>query len=128
MLAHAVADYGDLLASWVFDASSVLSQAGEFRVEGTKATLVGSEEEGVELRTAEGSFKPTLKGRWFPDGFKGTMGELLCAREEGRQPSNNAEDNLRSLQLCFAACQSADVGRPVKVSSVSKLPAGNVTA
>jgi hypothetical protein len=53
---------------------------------------------------------------------------LLCAREEGRQPSNSGEDNLRSLQLCFAACQSADEGRPVELSKVSKLPEGNVTA
>ena len=56
------------------------------------------------------------------------MGELLCAREEKRQPSNSAEDNLRSLQLCFAACQSADTGKPVEVASVTKLPKGNVTA
>ena len=86
------------------------------------------ESDWVELRTSEGRFKPLLQGKWFPDGFKGTMGELLCAREEGRQPSNNAEDNLRSLQLCFAACHSADAGKVLHVSSVTKLPAGNVTA
>jgi predicted dehydrogenase len=128
LLAHAAADYGDMLASWVFDASCVTSQPGEFRVEGTKGTLVGNEVDSIELRTSDGVFKPQLQGKWFPDGFKGTMGELLCAREEGRQPSNSAEDNLRSLQLCFAACQSADRGNPVTVASIEKLPKGNVTA
>jgi predicted dehydrogenase len=128
MLAHAVGDYGDALATWIFDASCATSSPAEFRIEGTTGTIVGNDADFVELRTTDGSFKPTLQGKWFPDGFKGTMGELLCAREQKRRPSNSAEDNLRSLQLCFTACQSADAGRPLKVSSVRKLPAGNVTA
>jgi len=128
LLAQAVADYGDMLASWVFDASCTTSSPADFRIEGTTGSIVGNDADFIELRTPQGSFRPQLQGKWFPDGFKGTMGELLCAREEGRQPSNSAEDNLRSLQLCFAACQSADEGKPVEVATISKLPAGNVTA
>lgn len=48
----------------------------------------------------------------MPDGFRGTMGELLCAIEEGREPANSAANNLRTLELCFAALKSADTGRP----------------
>ena len=127
LLAHAAANFGDVLVSWIFDASSATRAPADFRIEGTKGTIVGTESDSVELRTAEGVFRPDLQGKWFPDGFKGTMGELLCAREERRQPSNGAEDNLRSLQLCFAACQSADQGKLLQVSSVSKLPKGNTT-
>ena len=60
-------------------------------------------------------------GSWFPDGFHGTMGELLCAIEENRKPWNNAKDNLKSLQLCFAACVSADKGEAVDPSKITRL-------
>lgn len=53
------------------------------------------------------------------------MGELLCAIEDGREPWNNARDNLRSLRTCFAACISADRGRPIDPASVTRLPKGN---
>jgi hypothetical protein len=35
------------------------------------------------------------------------MAELLKAREEGRLPANDASTVLPSLQLCYAALQSA---------------------
>ena len=40
--------------------------------------------QSVELHTGVGVARPVLKGTWFNDGFAGTMGELLCAIEEGR--------------------------------------------
>ena len=40
--------------------------------------------------TADGFAKPDLIGNWFENGFEGTMGEVLCAIEEGRA---DAEDN-----------------------------------
>jgi len=62
----------------------------------------------------------TQVSSWFPDGFHGTMGELLCAIKEKRRPQNNTEDNLKSLQLCFSACISADIGKPVDPESAGK--------
>ena len=43
------------------------------------------------------------------------MGELLCAIEEEREPGHGARDNLRSLELCFAALKSADSGQPANL-------------
>jgi hypothetical protein len=74
------------------------------------------------LHTAAGQVLPDLEGCWFPDGFHGTMGELLCAIEENREPSNGARNNLRSLELCFAAVASAENRRPVVPGTVRKLP------
>ncbi len=65
----------------------------------------------VGLWTADGYAQPALEGCWFESGFQGTMGELLCAIEENRQPSNNARDNLKSLEMCFNAIKSADRAR-----------------
>ena len=45
------------------------------------------------------------------------VSELLLAIEDGREPGHGARDNLRSLELCFAAVASADSGQPVKPGS-----------
>lgn len=50
-----------------------------------------------------------LPGAWFPDGFAGAMGELLCAIAEDREPYNAAAHNLLSLHLTLEACRSADM-------------------
>jgi predicted dehydrogenase len=69
---------------------------------------------------------PKLEGEWFPDGFHGTMGELLLAIEEDREPSHSAADNLRSLALFFAATASAERGQPVVPGSVARVPDGEL--
>ncbi len=78
------------------------------------------------METADGADKivvqPTLVGKWFPDGFHGTMGELLCSIEENRTPTIDAARNLQSLALCFAAVASAESHQPVVPGSVCKMP------
>jgi hypothetical protein len=49
------------------------------------------------------------------------MGELLLAVEEGREPSNGAGANLRSLAIAFAAIESARTGREVPVGEATRL-------
>jgi hypothetical protein len=46
---------------------------------------------------------------------------LLLAIEEKREPSHSARNNLKSLALCFAACRSAETGKPVTPGKVRKL-------
>ena len=79
----------------------------------------------VHLYTERGRATPKLAGAWFPDGFHGTMGELLCAIEEGREPMNSARNNLGSLALCFAAIASASNGEPKVPGEVRRLPKGS---
>jgi hypothetical protein len=63
-----------------------------------------------------------MEGNWFDDGFRGTMGELLSAIEENREPSNTAASALPGLALCFAAVASARCGRPMIPGQVRALP------
>ena len=49
------------------------------------------------------------------------MGELLCAIEKNREPSNSARENLRSLAICLAAVKSADSGRAQTPGQVRRL-------
>jgi len=71
--------------------------------------------QSVELHTAAGVARPELKGTWFNDGFAGTMGELLCAIEERREPMNSARGNLASLRLCLAAVRASRTGETLSI-------------
>lgn len=116
LLGQAQVTYEGAQASLVFDAYVRYGSRDTTFVAGTLGTLesVGPDlgKQSVTLTTEAGAASPTLEGAWFPDGFLGTMGELLCAIAENREPSNSAADNLRGLALCFAALRSADTGEP----------------
>lgn len=49
----------------------------------------------------------------------GTMGELMLAIEEDRQPSNSAKDGLLTIQMVFAAYKSAKEGRVVYLDEIN---------
>jgi predicted dehydrogenase len=52
---------------------------------------------------------------WFPDAFAGTMAQLLCALEEGREPEISGQDNLETIALCEAVRASAQDHRVTTV-------------
>ncbi len=112
---HAIVEYPDLQASIVLRGDATCGAQDRSVIVGTKGTLISCgpniNEQTVTLYTAEGVASPRLTTRWFPDGFDGTMSELLCAIEEDRDPYNSAQDTLGSLALCFAAMESADTGQ-----------------
>jgi predicted dehydrogenase len=126
MLASALIDFGHAQASLAFDAATPFGPQDATYVAGTKGSLVSRGPnlgvQQVELWTEAGVARPRLMGQWFNDGFAGAMGELLCAVEEEREPSNGARGNLDSLALCFAAIASSREGRPVEPWSVRRLP------
>ena len=93
-----------------------------FWVHGTEGTIRGSVDcktgDYVELEKDGMITRFELEGNWFPDGFAGTMGELLCAVAENREPYNSARHNLLTLETILAACRSADEGaRPFSFQS-----------
>ena len=109
-------------ASLTFHAATQFAPAETTVVTGTKGTFRSTgpvcANDQVTLTTTDGEAVIPLDGNWFNDGFAGAMGELLCAIEEDREPENSARENLRSLELCFAALASADSGQPVKPGDV----------
>jgi predicted dehydrogenase len=81
-----------------------------FWIHGSEGTLRGSILGGsdfLELERGQTSTRFVLDGQWFVDGFAGTMGELMCAIDEGREPSNSAADNLATVSITLAARDSA---------------------
>jgi predicted dehydrogenase len=92
-----------------------------FWVHGSEGTLRGSAlgQDFIELERNGVYTRYELEGQWFPDGFAGAMGELLCSIAEEREPYNSARHNLLSLRMILAACLSADGdGRPVNIEEV----------
>jgi predicted dehydrogenase len=111
-----------------FDAHSRFGPQERISVTGSEGTL---RTEGpicaahdLALFNRKGCARPKLQGKWFNDGFRGAMGELLCAVEENREPVNSARANLRSLEIAFAAIHSADTGKVQIPGKVRKLRNG----
>jgi predicted dehydrogenase len=125
LLAHVLIAYKQAQVSLVFNGDTGYGKQDTTTVIGTEGTLLSTgpslHEQTVTIYTAAGYSQPKLSGHWFPDGFQGTMGELLCAIEEDRQPENSGRDNLRSLALCFAAIASAETGQPQQPGNMTAL-------
>jgi predicted dehydrogenase len=126
MIAGAIVQFENGTATMSFDAHSRFGPLEIIRITGSAGTIRARgpicEAHDLTLHTKRGCAKPDLHGKWFNDGFRGAMGELLCAIEEDREPSNSARDNLRSLALCFAAVKSADTGKAQIPGRVRRLP------
>lgn len=125
-LASVVVNYPDAQARMGFNAHACFGQEDSTIVAGTEGTLRArgpglNKQPIMEIFTREGGTAVPLQGEWFVNGFQGTMGELLCAIEEDRDPSNSAKNNLGSMELCFAALASADSGRPVVPGTADKV-------
>ncbi len=117
LLAGATVTFPQGMATLAFNGCSRFGPRESCTITGTKGTIhaVGDicAVTTVEIHTADGVARRELDGSWFPDGFRGCMGELLRAIEENREPENSAADNLKSLALVLDAMKSADQGTPV---------------
>jgi predicted dehydrogenase len=126
LLGQCLVEYPHGQASLVFDGTARYGHHDRTYLAGSLGTLVSEgvdcKHQQVTLATAQGIARPKLQGVWFPDGFHGTMGELLRAIEEDREPENSARGNLDSLALCFAAVHSAERHQPVVPGEVRAMP------
>jgi predicted dehydrogenase len=127
LLAQVAIEYETAQATMAFDGAVVHGQEDRTFLAGTKGSAVSSgpslSDQRIILSTAEGTSSPTLEGTWFREGFHGTMGELLCAIEEDREPLHGARGNLYSLELAFAAIAAAREGVAKVPGQVDRLPA-----
>lgn len=124
MVANTTVNFGDGLATLSFSAYESIDPREYMCCVGSKGTLRGTGDvnkiDQIEFANKRGTVEMQLEGQWFPDGFRGTLGEFLRAIEEGRESSISAANNLRTLELCFAVVASADTGQPVKPGTVKE--------
>ncbi|WP_426131488.1 Gfo/Idh/MocA family protein [Pararhizobium sp. PWRC1-1] len=119
LLAQALVQFEGGQASFVFNGATKYGPLDCTYICGTKGSLVSTGPslgtQSVELWTERGVARPELVGTWFNDGFRGAMGELMCAIEDDRAPLHNARDNLASIALTTAAVRSAVEGNIVQI-------------
>jgi len=130
LLGQALIEFDHAQASLAFDADTNVGANDRTYVTGSKGSIHASgksyQDLSLQIDYLDGeepkTFQPNLEGKWFPDGFHGTMGELLCSIEENRKPTIDAESNLKSLAMCFAAVASAESGLPQIPGEVRTMP------
>lgn len=95
---------------------------GEWRIEGPQGTLTW---EGFDLYHSRSHRtdkkvreKLKLDENDYTGGPPALLKEFIKALKENRQPECNAEDNLRSMGMVFAAVKSAKEKREVKISEL----------
>ena len=125
LLAQVLVQMAGGQASLVFDGATPHGPRDTTYIAGTMGSLHSDGpdlgQQAVALITAEGIARPQLAGTWFNDGFRGAMGALLVAIEDGSEPANGAAENLESLALAFAAIQSRGSGQRVNVGAATRI-------
>lgn len=113
LLASAAISFPHGMATLAFNGCSRFGARETCTITGTTGTIHAVGDicgiSSVEIHTADGVARKDLDGSWFPDGFRGCMGELMCAIEEGREPENSAADNLQSLAIASALLAAATI-------------------
>jgi predicted dehydrogenase len=94
----------------------------EWCVDGTEGSIRASHTElALSFReTPEQKQVFAIQGKWFPDAFGGSMGELMRAVAEDREPMTSGRDNLESIKIAYAAVESANTGRTVELSEIGR--------
>lgn len=125
LVGSAQLEFDSGLASLHFDGSTKVGPFETIQIVGSKGRISCTgkpcEAHDYQLITEEGIARPKFEGTWMPDGFGGTMGELLSAIAVDRQPYNSASHNLISLEAAFALIQSADEGKLIQVGTARKV-------
>ena len=117
-LASVIIEYPETQVRMSFNAHCTRGEEDVTTIVGTQGTLRSrgpglNEQQTMDVFLDQGTVSVPLEGSWFESGFQGTMGELLCSIEEDRQPYHSAENNLHTLELCFAAQKSVKEGKQV---------------
>ena len=115
-----------LSVSICFDGDEQSAPRDETSVIGTRGTLCSGganlEDQSLKADLDGAELHVPLSGGWFTTGFEGSMSELILSAMTGATPINAARENLASLELAFAACESANTGRPVRPGAATTFP------
>jgi predicted dehydrogenase len=135
-------EHGDGMAFYILEYADGLRAIGldncytwvdhriEWRVEGTDGVAKGTigwpdYPEGspstidYHFRAEEGVWhRPRWEERWFPQAFKGTMGQLMRAIQEDTEPEISGRTTIGTMVLVETAYRAAEQGRAVELAEI----------
>ncbi|MEM7034143.1 MAG: Gfo/Idh/MocA family oxidoreductase [Chloroflexota bacterium] len=87
-------------------------------LDGTEGSITASQTELLVSRTdSEEQTVINIEGSWFPEAFGGSMGEMMLAVHEDREPTTSGRDNLNAIKIAYAAVESSNTGEAVSLLS-----------
>ena len=126
-LSHSVVmhfDAGDLTALDHFNniVQSPAARSETWYIDGTDGSIIGTPDwlEITRRDEPERVIRFPIEGRWFPDAFGGSMGELMTAIHEGRDPLTSGRENLDSIRIVMASVRSSEEGRTVRLDEFAE--------
>jgi len=126
IVSHSVLEYDHGLVSLSFDGDTRTDSIDETYLVGETGVIDsrGStlDDQSVTVRLRDGERTPELTGTWNPGAFGHSMAELLASIADDREPLHSGADNLRTLDVAFAAVRSAETGAPVQPGEIGTLP------
>jgi predicted dehydrogenase len=130
-MAFSILEYGDGLRAIALDNCYTWADHNiQWRVEGTEGIAKGTigwpdyphgSPSTIDwtTRAMEGEWeRPRWEERWFPQAFKGTMGQLMRAIQEDAEPEISGRTTLGTMALVEAAYRSARAHRAVALKEV----------
>ena len=83
-------------------------------LDGTEGSIIATQSELTLCRTdSDERMVIQIEGSWFPEAFGGSMGEMMRALHENREPMTSGRDNLNSIKIAYAAVESSNTGEAV---------------
>ena len=117
MIYSATLEYesGDLMSTLHFNnivKTSASTGHNEWLIDGTHGTamLTGNSLTLVNAETPRSKIVMKTEGSWWNDAFAGSMGELMRALAENREPMCSGRDNLASIRTAQAMLRSSEGG------------------
>jgi predicted dehydrogenase len=100
-------------ASWAYDGFKTPWE-GVWRVHGTEGSIVWDGEAVKVFKDTEAAYK--VEKITPKDSLKMVLREFTAALTEGRRPSVDIDDNIKTLQMVFSAIESIEKSKKIHIS------------
>jgi predicted dehydrogenase len=121
----------DYRGSWCADGART-SWEGDWRIVCERGSLTWDGFDAIQAESIAGAARdglfdvphavevPALDPSDRVGGHLGVIRDFVAAIRTGRPPETAGDDNLKSLEMVFAAIESAETGRPVDIEHVTE--------
>ncbi len=127
-LAVVVIDFGDLIClldlNWysVPELSTERTTSGRVRIEGTEGTVLLEQDGSLTMYTELGQQVWSFPADTIPQSFVAAQQHFVECLRTGQRPETSGVETLKTMELVFAAYQSAKEERTIELGGSGKSP------